>query len=328
MKSCRILFAILLAGFAFAQSAPTTSLSGTVADASGAVVPHAALELTNTATHWSRKTTSDDAGRFLFTLVSPGIYDLQAAAQGFTPLRQEGIRLDADVPATLHIALSIATSASTIAIKEDAPMVDAQSGAVRQVVGEQYIEDLPLQGRNAAALVYMAPGTVLGKGIDSGAYATKSDTIAVSANGAMGDQVSYKLDGSSHTDNLNNLNAGFPNPDALSQFLPSQSKSSLVPAIGTIPSMQRPMADHLGEPEHNRSSLRPQSPSGCRWRWLGAVRASHSHAGRGCSGASGIPNHQHQAASQMRGDRNRSERRHPARPPVNGGGWKHASRRQ
>jgi hypothetical protein len=64
----------------------------------------------------------------------------------------------------------------------------------------------------------MAPGTVLGKGIDSGTYATNSDTIAVSANGAMGDQVNYKLDGSSHTDNLNNLNAGFPNPDALSQF--------------------------------------------------------------------------------------------------------------
>ncbi len=215
----RLLYlSLLFAVCAFAQSAPTTSLSGTVGDPSGAVVPNAALTLTNAGTNWSHKTASDAEGRFLFTLVPPGVYNMQASATGFAPLRQEGIRLDADVPATIHITLSVATSATTVTIKADAPMVDAQSGTVRQVVGEQYIEDLPLQGRNAAALVYMAPGTVLGKGIDSGTYATNSDTIAVSANGAMGDQVNYKLDGSSHTDNLNNLNAGFPNPDALSQF--------------------------------------------------------------------------------------------------------------
>ena len=209
---------VFLALCAYAQSAPTTTLSGTVTDPTGAVVPAASLELTNEATHWTHKITSDAQGRFQFTLVPPGVYDLSAAASGFTGVRQEGIRLDADVPATLHVALSVASTATSITIEADAPMVDAQSGTVRQVVGEEYIQDLPLQGRNAATLVYMAPGTVLGKGIDSGTYATNTDTIAVSANGAMGDQVNYKLDGSSHTDNLNNLNAGFPNPDALSQF--------------------------------------------------------------------------------------------------------------
>lgn len=218
MKLRCLLCSVLIAASLFAQSSPTTGLIGIVADPTGAVVPNAALELTNTGTNWSHKTTSDAAGRFVFTLVPPGVYNIQTSAKGFAPVRQEGIRLDVDVPAALHVTLSVAASATTITIKADAPMVDSQSGTVRQVVGEQYIEDLPLQGRNAAALVYMAPGTVLGKGIDSGTYATNSDTIAVSANGAMGDQVSYKLDGSSHTDNLNNLNAGFPNPDALSQF--------------------------------------------------------------------------------------------------------------
>jgi hypothetical protein len=218
MKRLRFLLPALLVWSAFGQSSPTTSLSGTVSDPTGAVVPNAALELTNAGTHWTRKTTSDTEGRFLFTLVPPGIYDIRTNAAGFTPLRQEGLRLDADVPATLRVTVSVAASATSITIQADTAMVDTQSGTVRQVVGEQYIEDLPLQGRNAAALVYMAPGTVLGKGIDAGTYATNSDTIAVSANGAMGDQVNYMLDGSSHTDNLNNLNAGFPNPDGLSQF--------------------------------------------------------------------------------------------------------------
>src|SRR5262249_1316266 len=208
----------LLGAVIFGQSAPTTNLSGTVADPSGSFVLNAAIELTNTATRWTRNTNTDTQGRFLFTLVPPGRYDLQVTASGFTVLRQQGLSLDVDVPVTLQLKLTVAGATTTITVREDAPMVDSQTGTVRQVVGEQYIQELPLEGRNAAALVYMAPGTVLGKGTDTAVYATNGDNLAISANGTMGNQVSYKLDGSSHQDNINNLNAGFPNPDALSQF--------------------------------------------------------------------------------------------------------------
>ena len=203
---------------ALAQLAPTTNVIGTVADPSGSVMPNAAVELTNTATHWTRHTTTDEQGRFQFTLVPPGRYDILVTAGGFASIRQEGVNLDVDVPATLRFTLSVATATTSITIHEDAPMVDSQSGALRQVVGEQYIQDLPLNGRNAASLVYMAPGTVIGKGTDTATYATNGDNLAISANGTMGNQVSYKLDGASHSDNINNLNAGFPNPDALAQF--------------------------------------------------------------------------------------------------------------
>jgi hypothetical protein len=213
-----VAFAFLVASVIYGQSAPTTTLSGTVADPSGSLIPSAAIELTNTATRWTRDATTDPQGHFLFSLVPPGPYDLQVTASGFTVLRQQGLKLDADVPLNLELKLAVAGSATTITIREDAPMVDSQSGTVRQVVGEEYIQDLPLEGRNAAALVYMAPGTVLGKGTDTATYATNGDNLAISANGTMGNQVSYKLDGSSHQDNINNLNAGFPNPDALSQF--------------------------------------------------------------------------------------------------------------
>jgi hypothetical protein len=219
ISGMKLLLGTLLSAISlFAQAGPTTSLSGTVSDQSGAVVPNAALELTNQATHWNRKTTTDPQGRFQFTLVPPGRYDVNLTATGFASIRQQGMQLDADVPATLRLTVSVAASVTQITIKEDAPMVDAQSGTVRQVVGEEYIQDLPLNGRNAAALVYMAPGTVIGKGTDTATYATTDDTLAVSANGTMGNQVAYKLDGASHQDNITNLNAAFPNPDALSQF--------------------------------------------------------------------------------------------------------------
>jgi Carboxypeptidase regulatory-like domain len=195
-----------------------TSLSGLVLDPSGSAVPNALLDLSNARTGFTRHTATDSQGRYQFTLVPPGRYDVAVTAPGFSAVRQQGITLDADVPASLRFTLRVATAEASITIEADAPMVDSQSGTVRQVVGEQYIRDLPLEGRNAAALVYMAPGTVLGKGTDTATYATNGDNLAISANGTMGNQVSYKLDGSSHQDNINNLNAAFPNPDALSQF--------------------------------------------------------------------------------------------------------------
>jgi hypothetical protein len=216
MKPITLFLALALS--ALAQVAPTTSLSGAVSDQSGSLIPNASLDLKNQATGWTRHSVTDPQGRFQFSMVPPGKYDLDVAATGFAPLRQQGINLDVDVPATLRLTLGVAASTTSITIHEDAPMVDAQSGALRQVVGEQYIEDLPLNGRNAASLVFMAPGTVIGKGTDTATYATTSDTLAVSANGTMGNQVAYKLDGATHQDNITNLNAAFPNPDALSQF--------------------------------------------------------------------------------------------------------------
>ncbi len=205
----------------FSQNAATTSLAGTVADATGGRVVNASLELVNRGTHLTKRSSSGAQGRFLFILIPPGIYDLTVSAPGFSSVKQEGITLDVDVPGTVHVSLAVAGAAQQVtvaAVAADTPMVDTESGTLRQVVSEKYIQELPLNGRNAATLVFMAPGTVTGKGQDPGTYATTSDTIAVSVNGTFGDQVSYNLDGASHQDSISNLNAAFPNPDALAEF--------------------------------------------------------------------------------------------------------------
>ncbi|MGI8744843.1 MAG: carboxypeptidase regulatory-like domain-containing protein [Bryobacteraceae bacterium] len=201
-----------------AQVVPTTTLTGTVADPTGALVPNASVTLTNANTQLSKSSHTDSQGRFSFNLIPPGAYDLTVSAQGFGAYRQSGITLDVNVPANVRVALSISASSQEVTVHENAPMVDTESGTLRQVVSEKYINDLPLNGRNAAALVYMAPGTVAGKGTDTATYASTSDTIAVSVNGTRGDQVAYKLDGATHEDNITNLNATFPNPDALAEF--------------------------------------------------------------------------------------------------------------
>lgn len=216
--ACALAATLLLGGFLAAQVAPTTRLSGEVLDSSGASVPGAHVDLISSGTEAVRHASTSGDGRFVFDLVPPGSYELNVSANGFATFHQSGIQLDVNVPADIKVQLTVRGAVQHVNVVENAPMIDTESGTLRQVVNERYIHEMPLEGRNAAALVFMAPGTVTGKGTDRAPYASTSNTIAVSVNGTYGNQVAYKLDGATHEDNITNLNAAFPNPDALAEF--------------------------------------------------------------------------------------------------------------
>src|SRR5690348_1402113 len=216
--ACALAATLLLGGFLAAQVAPTTRLSGEVLDSSGASVPGAHVDLISSGTEAVRHASTSGDGRFVFDLVPPGSYELNVSANGFATFHQSGIQLDVNVPADITVHLTVRGAVQQVNVVENAPMIDTESGTLRQVVNERYIHEMPLEGRNAAALVFMAPGTVTGKGTDKAGYASNSATIAVSVNGTYGNQVAYKLDGATHEDNISNLNAAFPNPDALAEF--------------------------------------------------------------------------------------------------------------
>src|SRR5690348_8665666 len=156
---------IVMTGTALlSQVVPTASLSGTVTDPAGAVVPSVRVELVNTATQVSKDVTADQQGRYQFNFLPPGRYDLSVSAPGFARYRQTGITLDVNAPATANVQLSVQSAQQESTVVANAQMVDTESGTLRQIVGEKYVQNLPLNGRNAATLVYMAPGTVPGKG--------------------------------------------------------------------------------------------------------------------------------------------------------------------
>lgn len=109
-------------------------------------------------------------------------------------------------------------------VDANAEMVQTQSGALSQVVSQRKIVELPLNGRNAAALVLLTPGTAdttagnFGGCQDAVQGVTYPGAQAVSANGARTDMVNYNLDGGSNQDPYTNVNNPFPNPDALEEF--------------------------------------------------------------------------------------------------------------
>ena len=222
------LIAVLLLTFCWlnAQIAPTASLPEPLRI-------RAALSFLRRVFNWSELrlvsnapwTLSPTEG-IVFSQVPVGLYRIEVSASGFNTLKQTGIRLNVNTTTTLDVRLVVGALGESVSVSADAEMVNTQSGTLSQVVQQQYIQELPLNGRNAATLIRMVPGVVTGVGTTTAGYANNSDTINISVNGTRGNEVNYRLDGATHMDNVTNLNATYPNPDALQEFAVQTSNYS------------------------------------------------------------------------------------------------------
>ncbi len=203
---------------------PTGTIAGTVLDPTGAVVATAKVTVTNTQTGLSREMQSASDGGFVFPLLPVGAYKLAVEATGFGRYQQTGLEVTADQSITLPVRLQLGSSTQTVEVTAGAAMVETRSGALSHVVNEKNIVELPLNGRNAAALVLLAPGAVdLRAGNSNGAgdtvqTVTYPGAVSVAANGGRADTANYNLDGGSNQDTYTNVNNPFPNPDAIEEF--------------------------------------------------------------------------------------------------------------
>jgi hypothetical protein len=202
----------------------TGTIAGNVSDPSGAPVAGAKVVATNINTGFTRNTTTGTDGGYVFPLLPVGFYSVAVEAPGFRRFEQRGIEVKTDQSSTVPVGLEIGSATQSVTVEANAEMVQTQSGALTQVVGQQKIVELPLNGRNAAALILLTPGTAdTTAGNFSGNQCAIQSTSypgaqAVSANGARTDMVNYNMDGSSNQDPYTNVNNPFPNPDALEEF--------------------------------------------------------------------------------------------------------------
>ena len=204
---------------------PTGTIAGNVSDPSGAAIAGAKIVANDLNTGLSRTTTTGGDGGYVLPLLPVGFYSISVEAQGFERYEQRGIEVKTDQSSGVSVTLKLGSSTQSVTVQANAEMVQTQSGALSQVVSRQSIVELPLNGRNAAALILLTPGTA-----DTGPTSNFSgcqDTIqstsypgaqSISANGARTDMVNYNLDGGSNQDPYTNVNNPFPNPDALEEF--------------------------------------------------------------------------------------------------------------
>ncbi len=145
---------LLIPGLLLAQQ--SASLSGTVTDASSAVVPSVAIRLVNTETGEAYAGVSNQGGFYSIPLIKPGNYELTAEAQGFKQFRQHGIKLETGIPASLDLRLEVGALTEAVTVEASVPLIRTETSSVGLVVPNHTIASMPLINRRAAQLARLS----------------------------------------------------------------------------------------------------------------------------------------------------------------------------
>jgi len=152
----------------------TGAIIGTVKDPNGGLLPNVNIRVRSVETGVTRGTTADSNGEYRVPSLSPGIYDVEASLQGFTTRVRSGITVTVSATSKVDFVLSVGSMAETVKVTAEAPQVDSTSAAMGELVGEQAIRELPLNGRDWLQLATLQPGVVGGIGQQSAASSTNS----------------------------------------------------------------------------------------------------------------------------------------------------------
>src|SRR5438477_9323282 len=210
--------ALSLTAVAWGQGSST--INGSVADPSGAVVPAAKISVVEVDTHLTREAITNAEGFFVISSLRPTRYSMTVEASGFRSYHQTGITLLADDSITIGVKLELGSTAETVNVQAAAVQVDTTTPTLRQVVDSSRMVELPLNGRNPAQLTTLVAGAVTApsNNADQGPTKTFPAAVTVSTNGSRQNQIGYFLDGAPNIDVFSNVNQPFPFPDALQEF--------------------------------------------------------------------------------------------------------------
>jgi len=142
----------------FAQS--TGAITGTVTDAQGLVIPNASLTVRNEATGEERALSTDSAGLYSVPSLLVGKYRVEAKLPGMQPVAVTGLDVSAGATTRQDFQLTPSSVSQAIEITAAAPMVDTSSTTIGDVINQQTVQEIPLNGRHFVDLALLIPGTV------------------------------------------------------------------------------------------------------------------------------------------------------------------------
>ena len=229
MRSLRfLLFALLVAAVVLSgQAISTSQINGTVQDSSGLAVPGAEVKATQTETGLVRTATSGTDGSYVLTNLPVGPYQLEVSREGFSKYVQSGIVLQVGSNPNIDVSLKVGQVNEQVQVEANANLVETRSAGIGQVIDNQRVLELPLNGRQVTELVFLSgmATQVNGAGLNSGVR--NFPTVDISVAGGLTNGLTYRLDGATHNDPYNNLNLPLPFPDALQEF---KVETSALPA--------------------------------------------------------------------------------------------------
>jgi len=211
-------FGVLLMGTVatpVVRAQATAQINGSVKDQSGAVLPGVEITTTQTDTGVVRNTVSDETGAFVLPNLPIGPYKLEASLPGFRTYVQTGIVLQVNDKPAVNISLQVGQVSEQVEVQANAALVETRNVGVGQVVENQRILELPLNGRQATDLIVLA-----GAAVQTGSSTTRSwqGVPTISVAGGVDINTAYVLDGALHNNSYDNLAMPLPFPDALQEF--------------------------------------------------------------------------------------------------------------
>jgi hypothetical protein len=158
---------LLLAGIHANAQGTTATISGTVSDTSGAVVPGARIVILNEETGISRELGADETGRYTAASLGLGNYRVTASKDGFQTQVRSGITLTIGRQAVVNFEMPVGSVSEAIEVTGEASLVETIKGSLGSLVESSTINNLPLNGRDLAQLITLQPGVVEYNGGDS-----------------------------------------------------------------------------------------------------------------------------------------------------------------
>lgn len=201
--------ALLVAGLggrgapdAFAQGGSTATVRGTVTDPSGAVLPGAAVVITNTGTSARRETTTDDRGGYLFAGLFPGRYEIRVELSGFKTYDRKNIVLSPNDTRGVDVILDVGQLAEIVQVTAPIEYIQTETGAREGLIRADQIDNLSIIGRSSLELLRILPGVVtdfnVGESVSFGGGA--NNTQGYTVNGIRSSSNTVSLDGASLID--------------------------------------------------------------------------------------------------------------------------------
>src|SRR5947209_12794687 len=214
MRKVCVLATLLGASSVLLAQTYTASITGTVTDPAGAVVPQAKITVTEVQRNVVRSTDSDGSGRYALTNLAPGTYTLQVEAAGFKKHARAAFELQVAQQVAIDPVLEVGAITESVSVTGETPLLEATTSSVGKVVENREIVNLPLNTRNPYQLVFLTPGV-------SGSVSINYDDMRYSVNGARVRMLDTLVDGvaASHpTVNGAGGISAFPSVEAISEF--------------------------------------------------------------------------------------------------------------
>lgn len=205
---------LVLSSASLAQSVDA-SIQGRVLDASKAAVAGAELVLVEQATGLERRTRSGEAGGYSFAALQPGLYSLEARAKDFRSELRQGLTVAVGARLAQDFVLEVGPVSDAVTVAAEPPSLNQRSASVSTVIPNNYLVELPLDGRNFLELVALAAGVT--KSADGSAGSTRG-RFAFQAGGARESANSFVYDGVYAIDPVLNSFTFTPPVDAVQEF--------------------------------------------------------------------------------------------------------------